>query len=178
MEPTFQSNDFVLIDKISSQKMKIQDWTNQSWGNQTAKFIGNTISSILPTITRGDIIVFVPPWKDIHYIKRVIGLPGETVTISENKVHICKTNTNDCFVLDESYLGSGMQTLAVCGINSFDIDNGLFVMGDNRDHSTDSRCCFTIWCYGDQSINKHFVVPYDYIIGKVWKRILPHYTSY
>jgi signal peptidase I len=113
------------------------------------KSVVSDIANALPTIQRGDVIVFVPPGKDIHYIKRVVGLPGETVSIANNKITICKTNTSDCFTLDESYIPSDYKTEATCGISKFEVEEGLFVMGDNREHSTDSRCCFTIGCYGD-----------------------------
>jgi hypothetical protein len=45
----------------------------------------------------------------------------------------------------------------------------LFVMGDNRPQSTDSRACFGIGCFHTQS----YLVPYDHIIGKVLVRIWP-----
>jgi signal peptidase I len=56
MSPTFEENDFIIVDKISP---KLADWQ------------------------RGDVIVFVPPGKTIPYIKRVVGLPGETVEIHD-----------------------------------------------------------------------------------------------
>lgn len=175
MEPTFQSSDFVIIDKVSSQKPKLTEW---SWtGTQTAiKRQVARFASLLPSIHRGDIIVFVPPGKDIHYIKRVIGLPGETVKIeADNKVLICKTGTSDCFTLDESYLPQEYKTLPVCGVSEFVVTEGYMVMGDNREHSTDSRCCFTIGCYGEK---KEYLVPYEYIIWKVRLRVLPKRTKF
>ncbi len=179
MEPTFHTNDFVIIDKVSSQKMKLTERSNATgWAREIKTFVGSTIK-VLPEIRRGDVIVFVPPGKDIHYIKRVIGLPGETVKIeNDNKVLICKTwwsPKTDCFTLDESYLPSDYKTIPVCGVSEFDVSDWFFVMGDNREHSTDSRCCFTIGCFGDK---KGYIVPYDYIIGKVWMRILPDFTQY
>lgn len=178
MEPTFQSNDFVIIDKVSSQKMKLEEWSAAtSWG--IVQNIVASFSHALPSLHRGDVVVFVPPGKDIHYIKRIIGLPGETINIKDNKISICKTNTNDCFDLEESYIPDTYKTLANCGITEFVVDNWLFVMWDNREHSTDSRCCFTIGCYGDQTgSEKWYVVPYDYIIWKVRARIIPNFTKF
>ncbi len=176
MEPNFHGDDFVIIDKVSSQKAKLQERYAQSWGSDTLKKSIINIADGLPSLDRGDIVVFVPPGKDIHFIKRVIGLPGETVSIINNKVNICKTGSDDCFVLDESaYLQSGTKTLAACGVSTFDVKEGLFVMGDNREHSTDSRCCFTIWCFGDE---KWYNVPYNYIIWKVRARLLPEFTKF
>ena len=70
------------------------------------------------------------------YIKRVIGLPGEHLVIKDGKVYI-----NDV-ELEENYLKSGIVTDAQRG-NCVDIlipDNCVYVMGDNRTDSTDSRC--------------------------------------
>jgi signal peptidase I len=65
-------------------------------------------------LERGDVIVFVPPGKNIPFIKRIIGLPGETVKFVDNQTYICNSDTlestikskngNSCFKLDESYL--------------------------------------------------------------------------
>ena len=60
-------------------------------------------------------------------------------------------------------------------MSEFVVTEGFFVMGDNREHSTDSRCCFTIGCFGDK---KGYIVPYDYIIGKVRMRLLPEFVMY
>jgi len=62
MSPTFEENDFIVVDKITPRFGKLQ---------------------------RGDVIVFVPPGKTVPYIKRIIGLPGETVKIHDSKVQIC-----------------------------------------------------------------------------------------
>lgn len=174
MDPTFYTNDFVIIDKISSQKTKLSVRGQSSGGSSIKAAVMNLVNA-LPTIGRGDIVVFVPPGKDIHYIKRVIGLPGETVSIADNKVTICKTGTKECFVLNEDYLPKDYKTLTPCGISSFEVSDGLFVMGDNREHSTDSRCCFTIGCYGDK---KWYIVPYNYIIWKVRLRVFPVWTRF
>jgi signal peptidase I len=75
MSPTFEENDFIIVDKISPR---------------------------FSPRKREDIIVFVPPGKTIPYIKRVIGLPGETIKIEDGHVSVCVAD--DCTVLDEPYL--------------------------------------------------------------------------
>ncbi|MBP6910227.1 signal peptidase I [Patescibacteria group bacterium] len=113
MVPTFHEDDFVIVDKISQVK-------------------------------RGDVVVFVPHGQKLPYIKRVVGLPGDTVKLENGGVAICKTGeANSCQKYAEPYLPEGALTEARCGITSFDVTTGgVFVLGDNRGFSTDSRCCF------------------------------------
>lgn len=119
MSPTFEENDFIIVDKLSPRFSPRE---------------------------RGDIVVFVPPGKTIPYIKRVIWLPGETVVIEEGKVSLCIDDV--CEDVDESYLPEWLQTRARCGLTRFPVSEGwLFVMGDNRWFSTDSSCCFGLGCY-------------------------------
>ncbi len=150
MVPTFEENDFIIVDKI------------------TPRF---------SQLNRGDVIVFVPPGKTIPYIKRVVWLPWETVKIKRDGVQICTTENNieQCNTLDEAYLDPSVKTEWRCGISEFPITSwGLFVMGDNRWFSTDSRCCFGLDCYEWST----YEVPYDHIIGKVYLRLFPHFQSF
>lgn len=150
MAPTFQENDFIIVDKITPR-------FNQ--------------------LNRGDIIVFVPPGKTIPYIKRIVGLPGETIKIKHNGVEVCTTENTieQCNTLEEPYLDSWVRTESRCGIDEFKIDGwGLFVMGDNRWFSTDSRCCFGLDCYEGST----YEVPADHIIGKVYLRFFPHFSTF
>lgn len=141
MVPTFHEDDFVIVDKISDVK-------------------------------RGDVIVFVPHGQKLPYIKRVVGLPGETIKLSEGKVSVCKTGEEkSCEQVKEDYLAEGTMTEARCGIASFDVTTGgLFVMGDNRGFSTDSRCCFGLGCYS----GSNYQVTDSDMIGKVFMRIFPN----
>lgn len=95
MFPTFAESDFIVVDKITPRFGHLQ---------------------------RGDVIVFVPPGKTIPYIKRIVGLPGETVKLQNNKVMICGQDKN-CTTLDEStYLSGDVRTEARCGVSEFTID--------------------------------------------------------
>jgi signal peptidase I len=89
MSPTFEENDFIIVDKVTPRFSELK---------------------------RGDVIVFVPPGKTIPYIKRIVGLPGETVRIKKNSVEICSTENaiEQCNTLDEPYLTSSAVTEARC----------------------------------------------------------------
>lgn len=146
MSPTFEENDFIIVDKITPKLWEIKRW---------------------------DIVVFVPPGKTVPYIKRVVWLPGETVKINDNKVMVCATKDSkeDCFQLEQPYLSDSVWTDTRCGINEFKVQSWYFVMWDNRSFSTDSRCCFGLDCYNWAS----FEAPLNSMIGKVYLRFLPHF---
>jgi len=117
----------------------------------------NAISYRLHSPARGDIIVFKYPYnKNKNYIKRIIGLPKERIQIKNNQVYIYNSEHPDGFVLNENYLIKGTKTTPHNKEFS-DItlkDNEYYVLGDNRESSSDSRD------WGP--------LPKDLIIGKTW----------
>lgn len=105
---------------------------------------------------RFDIIVFPFRYKDnTYYIKRIIGLPGETVQIADGEIYI------NGEVLEESY---GREVMQDAGLAAEPItlgDDVYFVLGDNRNYSSDSR---------DPSVA---LIHRKEIIGRAWLRIWP-----
>jgi signal peptidase I len=108
MEPNLHDGEYVLIDKVSY---------------------------LLHSPERGDVVVFTPPNNERDYIKRVIGLPGDTVEIRGGQVYV------NGVVLDEPYL----QQTTLRDESAHLVENGrYFVLGDNRNNSSDSRSFGTI----------------------------------
>ena len=111
MEPNFENGDYLLVNEIS-YRFSVPE--------------------------RGDVVIFrYPPDQSQFFIKRIIGLPEETVEIKDNKVKIYNKNKSDGFVLNELYLASEQKTLGNFVIKLD--ENEYFVLGDNRLQSSDSR---------------------------------------
>ena len=105
---------------------------------------------------RFDIIVFPYQYQEkTYYIKRIIGMPGETVQVKDGEIYI------NGEVLEESY---GKEVMKYAGVAGDPITLGedeYFVLGDNRNNSSDSR---------DPSVGN---IKEDQIIGKAFIRIWP-----
>ena len=152
---------------------------------QKDRIIVEKITQRFGTFERWDVIVFVAPGKTSPYIKRIIWLPWETVLFKDGNVYICSDNItagslikdsewNSCELLPEPYLPEWVKTNAVCWKEEFKVKSGYFVMWDNRWRSTDYLCCFWIQCYDWAN----YVVPDNYLIGKVRVRLYPEYTKF
>ena len=93
--------------------------------------MGLRVAYLLSEPERGDIVIF--PWPDdpeITYVKRIIGLPGETVEIKDGAVYI------DGIALEEEYLKEEMRG----SYGPYEVPEGCyFMLGDNRNSSADSR---------------------------------------
>lgn len=108
---------------------------------------------------RGDVIIFrYPKDPSQFFIKRIVGLPGETVVLANGDVSVQKTNGKS-ILLEESYVvnqGNGAN-------QSYKVPTGeYFVLGDNRPESSDSRT------WG--------LVPRANIVGRAFLRLLPVQT--
>ena len=132
MVPNFHSGDYLIVDEISY------------------RFSGPS---------RGDVIVFHYPLDESQrFIKRVIGLPGETVEVKEGKITVIPKDGENVFTLNEKlYLPDLLSTGGDVKITLK--EDEFFVLGDNRQFSYDSR----IWG----------VMPKKDLIGKAAFRLLP-----
>jgi len=125
MEPTYLDGDYLIVDEISYRFEAPQ---------------------------RGEVIIFRYPLDPSQFfIKRIIGLPGEHVSVADDKVFI-----NDKPLDETKYLG-GVNTAGNIEVTLK--DNEYFVLGDNRNASSDSR--------------KWGEVDKKFIIGRAWLRAWP-----
>ncbi len=134
MEDTLHDNDSVIVEKLSY-------YTHEP--------------------ERFDVIVFKPQQKDItdYYIKRIIGLPGETVMIENDRIYI------NGKVLEENFGRESMKDPGRC-VEEIKLDEDeYFVLGDNRNVSKDSRFIEV----GN--------VKRSAIVGKVWAKIWPFHEA-
>ncbi len=130
MEPNFSDSDYLIVDEIS---FHIRD------------------------VKRGEVVVFHPPneSREQYYIKRVIGLPGETVEIVEGEIWVYNASFPNGVQIKEDYIHEYTQgsVRVTVGLDEY------FLLGDNRDSSLDSRI------FGP--------VPGENVVGRVLVRGLP-----
>ena len=126
MEPNFYDGQFVLVNKLAYR---------------------------LGQPARGDVVVFHNPRNtNEDYIKRILGLPGDTVEVHDQTVFVNGRPVLENFPHNAIQPGDYAPPVTVG-------DNQLFVMGDNRPNSSDSRV------FGP--------ISQDLAVGKAWLRIWP-----
>lgn len=112
---------------------------------------------------RGDVVVLRPPLavsEGDEFIKRIIGLPGENVRVSGGKVYINDRMLDETYIPDSFITNEG--TFLSNDINYKIPDDKYFVMGDNREHSSDSRY------WGPVTLNLSPNTDKEGINGRAW----------
>lgn len=145
-----------LIITFVGQRTRVSGHSMEATLHDEDNLIVDKLSYRFRDPKRFEIIVFPYRHKEnTYYIKRIIGLPGETVQVKDGYVYI------DGEKLDENY---GLEVMQDAGIAAEPIELGedeYFVLGDNRNHSSDSR---------DPSVG---ILHIDELIGRAWIRIWP-----
>ena len=117
-------------------------------------------------VKRGDIIIFrFPDDESQKYVKRVIGLPGEKVTVLDGKIYINDSKDS----LKEDYLKE--DWVEETGPYEFDVpENSYLVMGDNRNDSFDARYWNNTYVKDEEIIGKAYMIYYPFSrLGSLYK---------
>lgn len=134
MAPNFDTGDYLIVDELTYK---------------------------LEKPVRGDVVVLTPPYdKTKHLIKRIVGLPGETIDVEGPKVTIINKDSPEGFVLKEPYVTQAFQSDRVARFSLGPTE--YFVMGDNRNVSYDSRS------WGP--------LPLEDITGRAFLRLYPFHS--
>lgn len=114
MEPNYETGERILVEKLTKH---------------------------VKSFERGEVIVLTPPGENRHYLKRIVGIPGDIVKIFECEIYI--SNDGGKFVLNETYLSENTCTKGNTSLREGRAlrlrDNEYIVLGDNRKVSIDSR---------------------------------------
>ena len=131
MDPTFSTGQYLIVDQVS---YRFED------------------------PSRDDVIIFkYPRDPETFFIKRIIGLPGETLKVVDGQVTIINNEHPEGLVLTESFISEKHKTYETFNVTLG--DDEYFVMGDNRAQSSDSRA----WGPLEEK----------YIVGRPLVRLLP-----
>lgn len=130
MEPNFQNAEYLLVNKLSYRMAAPQ---------------------------RGDVIVFHPPnIPSLNYIKRVIAVPGDKIEIVNGEIKVNGSKLDEPYIPAEKTL---VRNSEAANLKQTMGEDQYFVLGDNREHSSDSR--------------EWGGVPMANIIGRAWLVVFP-----
>lgn len=140
-----------------------------------SRIMGLRLTYLFSEPKRGDVIVFKYQFEeDTNYVKRIIGLPGETVYIKNGSIEIYKDGEY-VETLDEPYLKE-KWTWENDGY-TFEIPEGkYFVLGDNRNYSKDTRYWYKYYYKNSQCKYEDLFIDEDAILGKVYFTYWPHFS--
>ncbi|MDP4182859.1 MAG: signal peptidase I [Bacillota bacterium] len=120
----------LIVVNFVAQSTKVYSVSMQPTIYEGNRILIEKISQKMNLLKRGEIIAFKAPTQDENFIKRIIGLPGDKVVIKDGKVFVNDKELHEPYLKDGTTNGS---------INLVVPSGKLFVMGDNRLNSYDSR---------------------------------------
>jgi signal peptidase I len=156
---------FFVIQTFVAQPYKVQQQSMEHTLEPDQYVLVDKLTPRFDTYKRGDIVVFTPPaaWAPedgTPFIKRVIGLGGDTIEVRDGSVYVNGTKINEPYLYAASPGGSPQPTTVSGDASRWVVADGdLFLMGDHRENSQDSRT------FGE--------VPVSQVIGRAWLRYWP-----
>ncbi len=156
---TFVGSIFIVVYLFIMQPHQVRGASMDTTFRNGQYILTNKLAYRIGTFRRGDVVVFDSPQNsDIDFIKRIIGLPGDTVRVEGGKVYLNDKELNEPYLdhvttstFDGGFLTEGQEVTVPADY--------IFVMGDNRPRSSDSRS------FGPVS-EKH-------VVGRVFFRYFP-----
>ena len=155
---------FWVIQSFVAQPFKVQQVSMERTLEPEQYVLVDKLTPRFDTYKRGDIVVFKPPetWVDSGtdepYIKRVIGIGGDTIEIHDGSVFVNGTKLEEPYVYREDDQPQATETFN--GVERWVIPDGqLFLLGDHRGNSSDSR--------------EGGPVEVSAVIGRAWLRYWP-----
>ena len=160
--------------KVLNENHQNQTWTNTIANETNIHAMRFNGASMEPTIHDDDIVYINTSMKEFHhwdiiafstdhwkYIKRIIGLPWETIKFSSGLVFLKNQDSDEFAKIDEIFLSSWNINKTFLPQSETGSEftmplNMYWVMGDNRQNSSDSRSCFYYTCLG-KDIKTHFL---------------------
>lgn len=159
MEPSMHNNQYLLVNKALYYRVDFDRV------HQFLPFVPGDGEDqerhLFRAPRRGDVIVFrfpLDPQRD--FIKRVIGVPGDTVEVRDNIVYINGSPLTEDYITSAPNYTYGPKTVP---------EGAYFVLGDNRNNSFDSHA----WCNGRENVQNCDFVPEENIIGQAWVSYWP-----
>ncbi len=156
---------FLVIQNFVAQPYKVQQQSMERTLEPEQYVLVDKVTPRVDTYARGDIVVFNPPTSWVQengtpFIKRVIGEGGDTIKIKDGQVLVNGTVLVEGYVFSDVPGGPPQPTYAAPDQDTWLVPEGqLFLMGDHRSNSADSRV------FGPVAV--------DQVIGRAWLRYWP-----
>ncbi len=130
MVPNLHNGEMLLVNRHAYEEYNLASLINWIPGVD----VDGKVITPFGEVERGDIVVFNPPNDDKPYIKRIIGLPGDVITFANDHVYVNGYEVQEDHIVDPTRCPTSS-----CRVPVTVPEGHVYVLGDNRDNSDDSR---------------------------------------
>lgn len=129
---------FLIVSVFAGQLLKVTGDSMLPTFKNGEQLIAEKISINMRDLERGEVVIFMhPEEKDKLLIKRVVGLPGESIKIQANEIYINNQKLNEGYLKEDAKVTT--RTFLKEGVEYTIPENSYILLGDNRENSADSR---------------------------------------